>query len=82
MAEEQKQQKKPEKKFFRRDQLLEIEKKAQDIWEHEHTNQIDIDTTKKKFFMTFPYPYLNGKLHLGHIFSMTKCDFTCRFKRA
>lgn len=31
--------------------------------------------------MTFPYPYLNGKLHMGHAFSFTKCDFTARFKR-
>ena len=25
-----------------------------------------------RFMVTFPYPYMNGKLHLGHAFSFTK----------
>lgn len=25
-----------------------------------------------KFFGTFPYPYMNGMLHLGHAFSLSK----------
>jgi leucyl-tRNA synthetase len=32
-----------------------------------------------KFFTTFPYPYMNGYLHLGHGFSMTKSEFTARY---
>ena len=31
--------------------------------------------------MTFPYAYMNGLLHLGHAFSMTKCDFNAWYKR-
>lgn len=31
--------------------------------------------------MTFPYAYMNGKLHLGHAFSLTKCDFNAWYKR-
>ena len=27
---------------------------------------------KPKFLATFPYPYMNGRLHLGHAYSMTK----------
>jgi len=38
------------------------------------------DPNKPKFFLTFPYPYANGRLHLGHGYSYTKCDFTARFK--
>ena len=25
-----------------------------------------------KFFGNFPYPYMNGMLHLGHAFSLSK----------
>ena len=28
-----------------------------------------------KYFATFPYPYMNGYLHLGHAFSMSKAEF-------
>ncbi|KAM0671654.1 hypothetical protein OCOL_001447 [Ordospora colligata] len=34
----------------------------------------------KKFFITFPYPYMNGKLHLGHLFSISKADFFSYYK--
>lgn len=29
----------------------------------------------KKFFVTFPYPYMNGRIHLGHLFSATRAEF-------
>lgn len=28
-----------------------------------------------KYLATFPYPYMNGYLHLGHAFSMSKAEF-------
>lgn len=28
-----------------------------------------------KFFGNFPYPYMNGLLHLGHAFSLSKVPF-------
>lgn len=41
----------------------------------------DVDHSKKKYMITFPYPYMNGKLHLGHLFSLSKSDFYAYFKR-
>ena len=43
--------------------------------------ETNIDKTKKKFFGCFPYPYMNGKLHLGHAFTILKVDFECRWKQ-
>lgn len=31
--------------------------------------------------VTFPYPYMNGRLHLGHAFTVTKADFMAGFQR-
>lgn len=35
---------------------------------------------KPKYFVTFPYPYMNGKLHLGHLYSLSKSDFMSYYK--
>lgn len=63
------------KSFARRDHLLDIQKRVQKKWQEENTFQADPVKGKKKFLATFPYPYMNGRLHLGHAFTMTKADF-------
>jgi len=32
-----------------------------------------------KFMSTFPFPYMNGHLHLGHAYSMSKAEFMTRY---
>ena len=36
---------------------------------------------RNKFFGTFPYPYMNGVLHLGHAFSLSKLEFASAYHR-
>ena len=74
-------------KFHRRDHLIEIEKTVQAKWKAANAFEIDapldggaVDKSDK-FLVTFPYPYMNGRLHLGHGFSVTKAEFAVRFQR-
>ena len=56
--------------------IKEIEKKYS-----QKTYETNVDFTKPKFFACFPYPYMNGKLHLGHAYTMLKVDYEARFKK-
>lgn len=80
------------KNFSRRDHLRKIEVDLQKEWEKEKIFHIKADLdweskmnveekNKSKFMVTFPYPYMNGTLHLGHSFSMSKCEFASRYQR-
>lgn len=43
---------------------------------------IDLDETRKKFYMLTEFPYPSGSgLHVGHAFSMTGADVYARFQR-
>ena len=59
----------------------EIEKKWQKVWEKEKVFEADIDSSKPKFFITFPYPYVNGAPHIGHGYSFLRTDAYARYKR-
>jgi len=69
------------KSFARRDFNRAIEKKANAKWAAEKTFEVEVDPSREKFMVTFPYPYMNGRLHLGHAFSLTKAEFTARYQR-
>jgi leucyl-tRNA synthetase len=43
--------------------------------------EADPDPARKKMLVTFPYPYMNGPLHVGHAFTATRVDAYARFKR-
>jgi leucyl-tRNA synthetase len=58
----------------------EIESKWQEIWEEKKVFQPEPDS-RKKFFLTIPYPYLNGNLHAGHTRTFTIGDAIARFRR-
>lgn len=34
-----------------------------------------------KFFVNFPYPYMNGYLHMGHCFTLLRAEVAARYKR-
>ena len=61
--------------------LKENEVKAQKLWADEKINIATPKPGQKKFMVTFPYPYMNGRIHLGHVFSMLKAEFAARYKR-
>jgi len=61
--------------------LKKIEEKWQKRWENAKIFEANPDPNKKKFFITFPYPYMNGPLHVGHAFTASRIDAYARFKR-
>jgi leucyl-tRNA synthetase len=57
-----------------------IEEKWQSKWEESKIFDAEI-SGGKKFFLTVPYPYTSGPLHLGHGRTYTLGDIIARFKR-
>ena len=68
------------KSVWKSEEFKQIERQMQEQWKQRGTYARDADLTNTdKFMATFPYPYMNGFLHLGHGFTMSKYDFACRF---
>ncbi|RLV91868.1 Leucine--tRNA ligase cytoplasmic [Spathaspora sp. JA1] len=79
----------------RRDTLIEIEKKYQQIWANDKLFEVDAPTIEEvpiedveqvqeqipKYFGTMAYPYMNGVLHAGHAFTLSKVEFATGFER-
>lgn len=64
----------------KRDALCAAELTIQEMWEREKVFECN-PSSDEKFIVTFPYPYSNGHLHLGHAFSLTKAVFRAQFER-
>lgn len=67
------------------DFFLKIESEIQRRWSDEKIFEIDPPPDGKrnnddeKYFGTFPYPYMNGRGHIGHTFSLTKLEVSDHF---
>jgi leucyl-tRNA synthetase len=65
--------------------IREIERQMQKLWSDLKIFEVDAPghTTDNSntYMVTFPYPYMNGRLHLGHTFSLSKCEFAVGFQR-
>ncbi|KJP88134.1 leucine-tRNA ligase [Plasmodium fragile] len=65
----------------RRMNLLNIEKNIQNLWkEHNVYEKEFVDNNESRFTGNFPYPYMNGLLHIGHAFTLSKLEFLIRYK--
>ncbi|OAY45047.1 leucine--tRNA ligase, cytoplasmic [Manihot esculenta] len=73
------------KSFARRDRLLEIEQKVRGWWDEKDVFRAEPGekppVPDEKFFGNFPFPYMNGFLHLGHAFSLSKLEFAAAYHR-
>ncbi|CAM1503990.1 Fc.00g015810.m01.CDS01 [Cosmosporella sp. VM-42] len=81
----------------KRDTLIAIEKKYQKQWQDDRVFQPDAPSTTEvplhsitaaelrekvpKFFGCMAYPYMNGTLHAGHSFSVSKVEFAAGVAR-
>ncbi|KAI0533322.1 leucyl-tRNA synthetase [Xylaria digitata] len=77
----------------KRDALVEIERKYQKIWTDNRVFESDPPTVtdaspaqqdkaqKEKFFATIAYPYMNGSLHAGHGYTLSKVEFATGYAR-
>lgn len=77
--------------------MIAIEKKYQEEWQNNKIFESDAPSTDEipfnsvpaaeirekhpKYFGTFAYPYMNGSLHAGHSFTVSKVEFTAGFAR-
>ncbi len=60
----------------------EIEPKWQAIWEEQHVNEVTIDPSKPKVYISGMFPYPSGAgMHTGHAFSYSIVDALARFHR-
>jgi len=71
----------PEPDPVKRDFLVRVEEKWQKIWRDKKIFEADPDPNRPKFFITFPYPYINAYPHLGTAYTVLRVDILARFKR-
>ena len=79
-------------KTEKRDTLIKQEKRFQREWQEQRVFEADAPKTSSgtaddlhakypKWFGTMPYPYMNGILHAGHSFTVSKLEFAAGVER-
>lgn len=63
------------------EEIIKIEQKWVRKWEEAGIFEANYDERRKKIFVTFPFPYMNGPLHIGHGYTSARVDVYARFKR-
>ncbi len=61
--------------------FADIERKWQRRWQEDRIFEPQVKEGHRKFFLTVPYPYMSGSLHIGHGRTFTMGDIIARFKR-
>ncbi|KAF1991686.1 leucyl-tRNA synthetase [Aulographum hederae CBS 113979] len=64
----------------KRDDAVKIQDKYQKQWKQSHAFE-PTPSKKPHFFGSMAFPYMNGSLHLGHAFTVSKIEFAARFER-
>lgn len=68
--------------YWEREHVFEVDAPADfDAEAADKAGAAGTPVSKKKFMVTFPYPYMNGRLHIGHLFTVTKAEFAAGFHR-
>ena len=60
---------------------VEIDKRWQTEWANARIFEADPDPNRKKCFVTFPFPYMSGPLHVGSGFTAARIDAYARYMR-
>ncbi|MGC9209468.1 MAG: leucine--tRNA ligase [Nitrososphaeria archaeon] len=58
-----------------------LEDKWTNRWERLHIFEANVEPSRRKVFVTFPIPYMNGPLHIGHAYTASRVDSYAKFKK-
>ncbi|KAK2465536.1 hypothetical protein APHAL10511_002428 [Amanita phalloides] len=79
----------------KRDHIVALERRYQQQWQEQRAFEVNAPSKEEtagltpaeihqrypKWFGCFPYPYMNGTLHLGHAFTISKIEFAAGYQR-